>query len=319
MRLDSKNSDLLDDARDVSGWSDPAPFLCTFDAGSKKFYGTSLATRSGWKASADSSDKLDFDAVAVADSVGALEMAALLGDVAIPNEGSKTWLVVHLRSIEGECSSAAAVGASIDLADALELDFDERDKDCSFEAVNVARRSFWWKTPFRYCSSKQLPDELAYVYCRNRFLSLIDTVWNNSFIIRPRLPHRSKSVKAISRASAIANLLLLGRGGFNTFSKKGKCPAWQVSALKNLEVPPTCMSPKMQEIYHEVARLQDVADFWMTASDNYGWALRLATSDLEADRIEETKEKIATMAELIDLESYLDAYDAGVPASDLLA
>lgn len=314
--MDATNAKLMETLCSSDNWSDATPFLSSFSASRKKFDHTCIATRSYFSSHVDF-NSLEVDGAIVAYSKDAVEMAGLLGDITLPEKGESNWILIPRHMVEGDCSDSRLCNAANALVENLDVVFDERT-DASFAYTEQTR--IWWHPTFRYCADKQLPDELGYVFCRNRFLSLIEAVWNDSFIIRPRLAHESKSIKTISRASTIANLLLLDRGHFDVFAKKGKCPAWQVSTLKKLEISsPSALSPNMQDVYHEVERLQDVADFWMNAADMYGWALRLATSDLEDDRIEETKEKIAVMAQLINLESYLDAYDAGVPASDLLA
>lgn len=179
-----------------------------------------------------------------------------------------------------------------------------------------------------YKGNDYIDDDLAYVYCRNIFLDIIEHAWNESFVIRPRdeamtnRPNQAKkeqNLRTIARSSVFADLLLLDRGNFNVFEKKGKVPAWKSKALQPVHIPANAFSPKMQKTYQEVARLNDIVKFWQRSADDYGWALRLSTRDLEKDKIDKTKEKIAKMAELIDLESYLNAYDAGVSASDLLA
>lgn len=319
MKLSKENAKLLDVMREMDSWRDPSIAICKFNHHRKKFDNQNISYMSSNASAAIyliKSDEIEFDGIILASTIDTVEMASLLGDLPIYDDRDTAWLVIPINMLNGSCTNNKMADAANELIDNVDIAFDETNKN-SF--VLDSSKRFWWRASFRYCASKQFPDDLAYVYCRNRFLDLIDIVWNDSFIIRPRQRHQKKSVKTVSRASAIANLLLLDRGNFDVFEKKGKCAAWKVSLLKKLAIDPKAFSPEMQKVYHEVERLRDVADFWMTASDNYGWALRLATSDLEYDRIDETKEKIATMAKLIDLECYLDTYDAGVPACDILA
>lgn len=241
----------------------------------------------------------------------------MLGDITVDKEDSLCCLFVPLADFDP--SNRDKAESANYLADTIGVMFDERKRNTSVR-TSKKKSSCWWKPSFEYIGKDVLPDDLAYVYCRNRLIDVMHAVWTDAFIIPPRVTvRREKSIKTVARTATLANLLLLGRGEFDVFKKKGKCPAWQVAALKTLDVPYLAFSDDMKAVFAEVSRVEDVASFWRSAADECGWALRMSSHDLEDDKIEETKKRVAKMAELIDLELYLDTYEAGVPASDILA
>lgn len=320
MLLTEKARSALYQLREEPGqnWRTPSAWLVQYRSSRKTFDEEMLANRYSY--STVSIDDIDIEGVVIGYSREIIPIAMMLGAIKYEPKNDFSVLFVPIDMLEGVNSSSERVRLSKILLDEIPVIFDERDSKASVRTVLEGNRTFWYRPEFIYKGTDVIPDYLAYVYCRNRFLDLIDTVWHNSFIIRPRQSTRQeKSIKAIARASKIANLLLLDMGNFDVFAKKAKCPTWQAAALRKLDISINAFSPEIKEIFNEVSRLQDVADFWCTAADYYGWALRLSTVDLEDGKIEETKKKIATMAELIDLRSYLDAYEAGVPASDILA
>lgn len=321
MKLTETAWDALEELREHCGhhWRSPSAWLVEYDSKSKAFTEGSLAYKQ-WQSLQLATDDIDVEGVAIGYTREIVPVASMLDAVDFDPRSDFSVLFLPIDLMRGAQSTPESQRAYETLVDELPVVFDERKENVPVKTVLGGNRSFWWRPEFVYKGDKVIDDALAYIYCRNRFLDIIDTVWNNSFIIRPRESEgKSKSIRAISRASKVANLLLLDKGDFDVFAKKGKCPTWQVNALRKLDIDSGAFSPEMREVFAEVSRLQDVADFWCTAADYYGWALRLSTADIEDGKIEETKKKIATMAELIDLEVYLDAYEAGVPACDILA
>lgn len=319
--MDKKSAQHLDILRNTATWRDPLPCIVTIADGKPMEYKTlSRVSPQLTKYAGKTIDSrgLSFDGAIIAHSVDITAHALMLGDIVANKDDVFEYLFIPMTDFD-DSEYPEKVPSANYLADNMNVVFDERQNNTSVR-FTTKPRSRWWHPSFDYVGTDVLPDNLAYVYCRNRLLEVMYAVWTDAFIIPPRIPVRgTKSIKTIARATTLANLLLLDRGNFDVFKKKGKCPAWQVAALKTLEVPPLALSEDMKKVFAEVSRVEDVASFWRAAADEYGWALRMSSLDLEDDRIDETKKRITKMAELIDLEMYLDTYEAGVPASDILA
>lgn len=131
---------------------------------------------------------------------------------------------------------------------------------------------------------------------------------------------KSYKMSSVSRCADFASMLCADRVDFSLFTRRAKNVKatgadWKGKALINVPIPRSAVSDAMLPLYDAYRKLSDVVELWKAAAVE-DKAFHIGYEDIDAGT---AAAKMSTFADEIGISSFLDAYEAGVPVSDIVA
>lgn len=131
---------------------------------------------------------------------------------------------------------------------------------------------------------------------------------------------KSYKMSSVSRCADFASMLCADRVDFSPFTRRAKNVKatgadWKGKALVNVPIPRSAVSDEMIPLYDAYHKLSDAVELWKAAAAE-DKTFHIGYEDIDAGT---AAAKMSVFADEIGISSFLDAYEAGVPVSDIVA
>lgn len=125
---------------------------------------------------------------------------------------------------------------------------------------------------------------------------------------------KSYKMQAVGRCCEFAHLLMCGHIDYSEFAKRPARKKDEAGALRNVRIPRELYPKSLHETYDKVNMLPDVVALWKFAASYDKKVFDFSYEDIDKGCAEERLDKIG---EMIGIESFIEACEAGVPVEDI--
>lgn len=206
------------------------------------------------------------------------------------------------------------------LASGCECLYDERDEDAILVCDDLDLKTIKASgLPRRFISYRAdtISQDLLFVMLREKYLNRIRDTWSKIGVNRKKnVNGRGNPASSISRANKFANLLLLGRGDFSVFEKKGKMQKWKAEQLNGIRIPESLYGQEVADAVKTVQKLDDVCSLWERNCASY-W-IKISIDDEDIDNEEDLDKRFGFLGNVFGVDYLIDALDEGISAEDIL-
>lgn len=175
--------------------------------------------------------------------------------------------------------------------------------------------------PYKYVWHGKVPDEIVEMRLANRLSDIVSATRGS--VIKGYNEDKWGSVKDVQSCVNLADALMMQKGYIEFPSlKKGKKISsngtWKKWSEDNhVDFADHKMSDEMRAIAAKLDELSDVSGFWKRAHDDFRIAVLLDEKDFR--RADFVFDKFSSIGKLLGVDNYIETYEAGVPAEDILA
>lgn len=161
-----------------------------------------------------------------------------------------------------------------------------------------------------------LDEEIAYSLLRHKLVMICRSAYGDLVPRQKGKQKKSYKMKAVGRCCEFATLLSCGRDDFSDLKKRAAHETDRARVLTNVRLAKENFPESLHGMYGKISRLEDIAELWRAAcaDGNRGFAFNFADIDEGA-----ASEKMDEIAKTIGIDSFFDAWEAGVPVEDISA
>lgn len=230
-------------------------------------------------------------------------------------------LVIPRRLLEISAKSRKALADMTNAGTALL--YDEREDGAVLRAQDFDDNNAIFKharihaVPRIEYLGEELDKDFAYQVLRERFLDVAASLWLMPFIVGRRIGH--VPLESISDKIRFAKIITLGKHDFSVFQKKanGKFPKWKTNIFVSAtEFNERCIPDSLEPALDAVKALRDFGDIWSYIMSESWLAISIDPQDIQDENT--GIEKMNYIADIVGMETFVDAYRQGVPLDAIL-
>lgn len=170
----------------------------------------------------------------------------------------------------------------------------------------------------RYFGDKNIDEEVAWSYLKQQLVFACRKTYADLVPVKRGNKQKKKSYKmnAVGRCCEFAELLMCGKFDYSEFKKRPAKEKERARALINVEIPKEAYPSSLHAAYDKIHMLKDIGKLWESAASHDSKVFDFSYADIDEGH---AKEIIESIGEKIGIESFIEAWEAGVPVEDIVA
>lgn len=165
-------------------------------------------------------------------------------------------------------------------------------------------------------SNLMLDEEIAYSLLRHKLILICQSAYADLVPRQKGKQKKSYKMKAVGRCCEFATLLSCGRDDFSDFKKRAAHETDRARVLTNVMFSKSNFPESLHAMYDKIDRLEDIAELWRAACADGNKDFKFNFADID-DGV--ASNKMDEIAEALGIDSFFEAWDAGVPVEDISA